>query len=116
MKDANGMDKEPCLPDLLEWISDTQKEGSPGQEEIEDLKEKLPEYWGLVEAECEENAEVMFNLYQTLRKARNWSDETLCNELRIDGKALEDIRNLRKPESEGVGLKLLYELFPHMAI
>ena len=36
MKDGNGMDKRPCLPDLLEWISNIQKEGPPGQEVLDD--------------------------------------------------------------------------------
>jgi len=55
-------------------------------------------------------------VYQMLKKARNWDDETLCRELRISANALEDIKNLRLPISDGVGLKMLYELFPQMAV
>jgi len=51
-----------------------------------------------------------------LKKARNWDDETLCKELRISANALEDIKSLRLPISDGVGLRMLYELFPQMAV
>jgi hypothetical protein len=34
----------------------------------------------------------------------------------ISQKAIEDIKNRRKPRSEAVGLKMLYELFPQMAV
>ena len=51
-----------------------------------------------------------------LRKARNWDNETLCKELKIRGEALEDVKNHHKLGSETVGLKMLYELFPRMAV
>ncbi len=70
----------------------------------------------MIEAECEENPEVMFSLYEMLKKARNWDDETLCNKLRISKKSIQDLKNRHKPRSEGVGLKMLYELFPQMAV
>jgi len=66
--------------------------------------------------ECEENPEVVFTLYEMLRKAKNWDDETLRKELRISKKVIEDIKNRHKPRSEAVGLKMLYELFPQMAV
>jgi hypothetical protein len=53
---------------------------------------------------------------QALKKAKNWDDETLCKKLKISGKAIEDIRNRHKPRSEGTGLKMLYGLFPQMAV
>ena len=86
------------------------------QEEIENLSRNLSEFWELVEVECEENAEVLFNLYEMLKKARNWDDETLCKKLKISDKAIEDIKNRHKPRSKAVGLKMLYELFPQMAV
>jgi len=51
-----------------------------------------------------------------LKKDRNWDDEALCKKLRINGRAIEDIKNRHKPRAEGVGLKMLYELFRHMAV
>jgi len=51
-----------------------------------------------------------------LREARSWDDETLRRKLKINEKALRDIRSHHKPRSEGVGLKMLYELFPQMAV
>jgi hypothetical protein len=95
-----------------QWIP----EGLVSQEEIESFNKNLVKFWELVEVECEENAEVMFNLYDMLKKARNWDDETLCKELKISDKAIEDIKNRHKPRSERVGLKMLYELFPQMAV
>jgi hypothetical protein len=86
------------------------------QEEIENLSRNLSEFWELVEKECEENAEVVFNLYEMLKKARNWDDKTLQKKLRISGKAIEDIKSRHKPRSEAVGLKMLYELLPQMAV
>lgn len=72
--------------------------------------------WKMVEAECELNVEIIFNLYEMLKKTRNWDDETLRKELGISEKDVEDIRNRRRPSSEGVGLKMLYGLFPQMAV
>ncbi len=82
----------------------------------ESFKEELTRFWELVEAECEENPEVMFILYEMLKKDRNWDDEALCKKLKIKKKAIEDIKHHHKPRSEGVGLKMLYELFPQMAV
>ena len=90
--------------------------GLLSQKEIENLNKNLLKFWELVEVECEENAEVMFNLYEMLKKARNWDDETLRKELRISEKAVEDIKRRRRPRSKTVGLKMLYELFPQMAV
>ena len=86
------------------------------QEEIENLSKNLSEFWELVEKECEEDAEVVFNLYEMLKKARNWDDKTLQKKLRISEKTLEDIKSHRRPRSKAVGLKMLYELFPQMAV
>ena len=95
-----------------QWIP----EGLVTQEEIESFNKDLAKFWELVEVECEENPEVMFNLYQMLKKARNWDDETFCKKLRISQKAIEDIESRRRPRSEAVGLRMLYELFPQMAV
>ena len=92
------------------------QEGLLNQEKIGDLNKDLVKFWKLVEAECGENGEVIFNLYEILKKARNWDDETLCMELRISAQDVEDIKSLRRPSSEAVGLKMLYELFPQMAV
>ena len=86
------------------------------EEEIENLNQNLSKFWELVEVECEENAEVMFNLYEMLKKVRNWDDKTLCSELGISERAIEEIKSRHKPRSEGLGLKMLYELFPQMAV
>lgn len=90
--------------------------GLLSQEEIENLTKNLLRFWEFIEVECEENAEVTFNLYEMLKKARNWNDETLCKKLKISDQTLEDIKNRQKPKSEAVGLKMLYELFPQMAV
>jgi hypothetical protein len=90
--------------------------GLLSQNEIENLNKNLAKFWELIEVECEENAEVMFNLYEMLKKARNWDGETLCKKLKISTQVIEDIKNRHKPRSEAVGLKMLYELFPQMAL
>ncbi len=86
------------------------------QKQNESFSRNLRQFWDLVEVECQENPEVMFNLYKMLKKVRDWDDETLCRRLRINGKAIEDIKNNRNPRSKSVGLKMLYELFPQMAV
>jgi hypothetical protein len=48
--------------------------------------------------------------------ARDWDDAALCKKLKIGQKAIEDIKSRRRPGSESVGLKMLYELFPQMAV
>jgi hypothetical protein len=102
--------------DAISYFSHWMSEGLLGQKEIESFNRNLATFWELVEVECEENAEVIFNLYEILKKARNWDDETLCKKLKITDKAIEDIKNRHKPGSEAVGLKMLYELFPQMAV
>jgi ribosome-binding protein aMBF1 (putative translation factor) len=59
---------------------------------------------------------VMFNLYEMLKKARNWNDETLCKKLKISEKTIEDIKSHRRPRSKAVGLKMLCEIYPQMAV
>ena len=95
-----------------QWISG----GLLNQKEIESFNRNLAKFWELVEVELEENAEVLFNLYEMLKKARNWDDETLRKELKISNKSVEDIKRHRRPRSKKVGLKMLYELFPQMAV
>ena len=102
--------------DAISYFAQWIPKGLASHEEIENLNKNLLKVWELVEAECEENPEVLFSLYQALKKARNWDDETLRKELRISEKAIEDIKNRHKPRSEAVGLKMLYELFPQMAV
>ena len=75
--------------------------------------EEMARFWKLIEAECQENAEVIFNLCKMLKETRSWDDEMLCRELRISSENLEDVENRRNPASEeAVGLRVLYELFP----
>ena len=102
--------------DAISYFSRWMPKGLVSEEESESFKKELAKFWELVEVECEENPDVVFTLYEMLKKARNWDDETLCKELRISEEALDDIKNCHKPSSEGVGLKMLYELFPQMAV
>jgi hypothetical protein len=102
--------------DAISYFSQWIPEGLVTQEEIESFNQYLSKFWELVELECEKNAEVIFDLYQMLKKAKNWDDETLCRELKISDKAIENIKNRHKPRSEAVGIKMLYKLFPQMAV
>ena len=102
--------------DAISYFSQWMSKGLLGHEEIERFNKRLAEFWELVEVESEENPEVMFSLYEMLKKARNWDDETLRKELRISEKAIEDIKSRRRPSYQGVGLKMLYELFPQTAV
>jgi hypothetical protein len=102
--------------DGISYFGQWMPKGLLTQEEIGNLNKNLLKFWELVEVECQKNPEIMFNLYEMLKKARNWDDEMLCKELRISEEAIEDIKNRRKPRSGAVGLKMLYELFPQMAV
>lgn len=102
--------------DAIRYFSRSISKGSLVQEEIEDFKLELGKFWELLEVESEENREVIFTLYDMLKKARDWDDETLSKKLKISEKAIEDIKNRHKQRSEGVGLKMLHELFPKMAV
>ncbi len=95
-----------------QWLS----KGLLSEKETEIFKKDLSRFWKLLEIECEENPAVMFNLYQMLRKERKWDDETLCKELRISRKAIEEIKSGNRPSSTAVGFRMLYELFPQMAV
>jgi hypothetical protein len=97
---------------LGKWVS----KGLLTEEDIGSLSKTLPKFREVIEVECEENIKVMFSLYETVKIARNWDYETLCKELRISKKTVEDIKSHRKPKSKAVGLKMLYELFPQMAV
>jgi hypothetical protein len=102
--------------DAISYFSQWMPRGLLCQEEIENFNRDLGTFWELVEVDCEENVEVLFNRYEMLKKARNWNDETLHKELRISKKAIENIKRRRRPRSKTVGLKMLYELFPQMAV
>ncbi len=100
----------------IRYFSDWMSKGLVSEEENKSFGKELAEFWGLVEGECQKNVEVLFSLYEMLKKARNWDDATLCRKLRISWKTIEDIKSRRRPRSDGVGLKMLYELFPQMAV
>jgi hypothetical protein len=102
--------------DAISCFSRWMSKGLLGQEEIESFNRCLAEFWELVELESQRNAEVLFILYEMVKKARNWDDEMLCWKLEISDETVEDIKNHHKPRSEGVGLKMLFELFPQMAV
>jgi len=102
--------------DSISYFSQWMSEGLLGQEEIENFYRNLAEFWGFIEVECQNNVEVLFSLYEMIKKERDWDDAALCRKLRISQKAIEDIKNRRKPRSDAVGLKMLYELFPQMAV
>jgi hypothetical protein len=102
--------------DAINYFGQLISGGSLSQEEFENLNRNLLKFWELVEVQCEENAEVVFNLYEMLRRTRNWDDEMLCTRLKISMKAIEDIKNRRKPRSKAADLRMLYELFPQMAV
>ena len=91
-------------------------EGLLNQEKTESFSKNALKFWELVETECEENPAVMSNLYEMVKKARHWDDKTLCRELRISDEAVGDIKKRHKPRVGGLGLKMLYELFPQMAV
>jgi hypothetical protein len=51
-----------------------------------------------------------------IKKVRNWDDKTFYKKLRISEKAIEEIKSHHNPRSDDLGLKVLYELFPKMAV
>jgi hypothetical protein len=55
---------------FCEWMV----EALLNQEKTESFNKNLLKFWELVEVECEENPAVMFNLYEMVKKARNWDD------------------------------------------
>ena len=97
---------------FCKWVA----EGLFNEERTESFSENALKFWKLVETECEENPALMFNLYEVVKKARHWDDKTLCKELRISHEAIGDIKKRHKPRVEGLGLRMLYELFPQMAV
>ncbi len=108
--------KEGNFFDAISFFSQWLSKGLLTEKETERFKKNLSDFWKLMEVESEENPAVMLTLYRMLKKARNWDDKTLCKKLRIREKAIEEIKGRHKPRSEGVGLKMLYELFPQMAV
>ncbi len=102
--------------DAIKYFSPWMQKGLVSENEVESFKKNLFELWELIEAECEENTEVIFSLYEMLKKARGWDDETISEKLEISDEAIEDLKNRHKPMSDGVGLRMLYELFPSMAV
>ncbi len=102
--------------DAISYFSQWMSKGLLVEGEIEDFKLDLGKFWELIEVASEENPKVMFSLYEMLKRKRDWDDEALRRKLRISQKAIEDIKSRKRPRSEGVGLKMLYELFPQMAV
>ncbi len=102
--------------DAISHFSDWLSKGLLSEKETENFRKDLSRFWKLLEIECQENPIVIFNLYQMLRKKRGWDDKTLCQKLRISRKAIEEIKSGNRPSSTAVGFRMLYELFPQMAI
>ena len=102
--------------DAIKYFSRWMSKGLVSEEESENFKKELARFWKLLELESQRNTEVLFILHEMVKKARNWDDETLCRKLEISNKTIKSIKNRHKPRAEGVGLKMLYELFRHMAV
>ena len=102
--------------DAISHFNDWLSKGLMIMDETENFRKDLSSFWKLLEIECEENPAVMFNLYQMLIKKRKWDDKTLCQKLRISKRAIEEIKSGNRPSSTGVGFRMLYELFPQMAV
>jgi hypothetical protein len=83
--------KEGHFFDAIRYFSRWMPKGLLSEEEGESFKKELVKFWEFIEAECEENPEFLFDLYQTLKNARNWDDKVLSRKLRISNKAIEDI-------------------------
>lgn len=88
--------------EAISYFFESMAEGLFNQEKTESFNKNLLIFWKLVEGECEENPEVVFALYEMVKKARNWDDKTLCKKLRINEKDIQDIKNRHKLSSEGV--------------
>ena len=102
--------------DAISFFSQWLSKGLLLKKETYRINKNLSSFWELIEVECEENPEVMFSLYKMLKKVRKWNDKTLCKKLKISEKALEEIKNHHKPKSEGLGFKMLDELFRQMVV
>ena len=102
--------------DAIRNFSRWMLKGLVAKDESKSFKKELARFLELAEVECEENTEVMFSLYEMLKRVRGWNDETFCRKLEISEKAIEDIKACRRPRSKAVGLRMLYELFPQMAV
>jgi hypothetical protein len=48
--------------DAIKYFSRWMPEGLVSEKEIESFNQNLSKFWEFIEAECEENAEVMFSL------------------------------------------------------
>jgi hypothetical protein len=95
--------------DAHEYFEKCKKGNLLSQEEIERLDKLIPDWVEIIIEEFLANPKGTYNLYKILRKVNGWDDETLCKELNISKKSLEDIQNF-KLRSGAVIQKLLIRL------
>lgn len=94
--------------DAYKYFEQWKKEGSLSEEEIKKLNKIIPEWGELIIEEFKENPNALLDLYETLKKVREWDDKMVCKKLKISKKNIEDIQNL-KLRSKIVVNKILLE-------
>jgi hypothetical protein len=94
--------------DAYKYFEQWKKEGLLSEEEIERVNKIIPEWGELIIEEFQESPKALLNLYETLKKVREWDDKMVCEKLKISEKNIEDIQNLRL-RSKAVVNKILLE-------
>ena len=78
--------------------------------EIETLEKIMPTLGQCLLTESKDNPQVIFELYELLKKKKQWDDKTLSEKLKISMGDIRCIRNQKKPKSKMAGQKIALEL------
>lgn len=96
--------------EALKYFNEWKKAGLLSQEEVEELKQKLPEVDELLIQAIDEEPEVTYIFYRLLKEKNGWDDRKLCENLNISEKDAEKIK-LRLPISKKIRYKIVIEYF-----
>ena len=78
--------------------------------EIETLEKIIPNFEQCLATESKDNPQVILDLYELLKKKKQWDDKTLSEKLKISMGDIRCIRNQKKPKSKMAGQKIALEL------
>jgi hypothetical protein len=78
--------------ELYIYFNEWKAEGLLDQEEIEKLEKIVPELFKLLYQQCLENPNILYGIYDAVKKGRGWDDKTFC---KITGVSQEDLFGIK---------------------
>lgn len=86
------------MVELYESFNQWKGEGLLSQDEIEKLKDVIPEFGDLFVEQCEENPATLYSVCNEVKRKRGWDDKTFCKEVGISQEDFFGIKNYNPPK------------------